>query len=84
MASEDGDEAPLSDVKFRLIESEAAPGASNGIPSVLFDATAFGSRGSSFKNVTTVELYATAGTWVTGSEMSGDDATTLQYVAPMR
>ena len=24
MASEDGDEAPLSDVKFRLIESEAA------------------------------------------------------------
>ena len=38
MASEDGDEAPLSDVKFRLIESEAAPGASNGIPSVLFDA----------------------------------------------
>ena len=49
MASEDGDEAPLSDVKFRLIESEAAPGASNGIPSVLFDATAFGARGSSFK-----------------------------------
>jgi len=49
LASEDGEEAPLSTVKFHLIESEAAPGASNGIPSVLFDATAFGARGSSFK-----------------------------------
>ena len=72
----------LTWVKFRLIESETSPAAPNGIPSVMFDASAFGS--SSFKNATTVELYATAGTWVTGSEMSGDDATTPQYVAPMR
>ena len=64
MASEDGDEAPLSDVKFRLIESETSPAAPNGIPSVMFDASAFGS--SSFKNATTVELYATADTWVLG------------------
>ena len=84
MASEDGVEAPLSTVKFHLVDSEAAPGASNGIPSVLFDATAFGARGSSFKNVTTFMLYAAAGTWVTGSEMSRGDATTPQYVAPTR